>query len=246
MFEFAGRAAIVTGAASGIGLATARYFAACGASVLLADINTAAVAAAAAAIDAPEERIGWIGYDAADPDAAAACVARATASFGRLDHLVTAAGIYQAQPIAGMDDAAWRRVLAVNLDGLFFLARAAVERMEAGGAIVAIASVAAHQGGTPGNTHYGASKGGVLAFVRGLAREVAPRLRVNAISPGWIETPMVSEAVARGGADILKAIPLQRIGAPHEIASIAAFLCSDASSFVTGEAIIAAGGAYMA
>lgn len=245
-YNFAGKVAIITGAASGIGLATARYFAECGASVLMADINVQALQTAAHDTDPSAKKVAWTYYDAADQLSAAACVNLAISKFGRLDYLVTAAGIYQQQKISDMDDAQWHRVIAVNLDGLYYLVRNAITRFEPGGSIVAIASVAAHQGGTSGNVHYGASKGGVLALARGLARETAPTLRVNAISPGWIETPMVMEAVAKNGQDIMKGIPLQRIGAPREIATIAAFLCSDAASFVTGETIIAAGGAYMA
>lgn len=243
--DFSGKVAIVTGAASGIGAATARLMIECGASVVMADINEAALGASAAEFDPGDGRLVRAAYDASDAASAGALVDLCLKSFAAIDFVVASAGIYRKQPIAEIDDAQWRQMIGVNLDGVFFLCRAAIPHMRAGGAIVNIASVAAHQGGTAGNAHYGASKGGVLAFTRGLARDIAPRLRANCISPGWIETPMVTEALAAGGDQLLAAVPLRRPGKPREIATIAAFLCSDASSFVTGEAIIAAGGAYM-
>ncbi len=245
MFDFSGKVAIVTGAASGIGEATAAYLRECGASVLIADINEDAIAAVAHQIDPEAQNIAYIRYNAADPASAETAVSHAIERFGGLDFLVASAGIYRKQTLADITNEQWRQMIGVNLDGVFYICRAAAPRMRDGGAIVNVASVAAHQGGTLGNAHYGASKGGVLAFTQGLARDIAPRLRANCISPGWIETPMVAEALARNGDMLVSAIPLQRAGKPREIASIAAFLCSDASSFVTGEAIIAAGGAYM-
>ncbi|WP_028710487.1 SDR family NAD(P)-dependent oxidoreductase [Paracoccus pantotrophus] len=242
MFDFTGKTALITGAGSGIGRATAAYFHECGANVVLADINAAAVQEAAGALDG---RASHCRYDAGDPQSAEAAVAHAVDRFGGIDHLVLAAGIYEQQLLEGMTDAQWHRMIAVNLDGAFYITRASVPHMRDGGAIVAIASVAGHQGGSFGHTHYGASKGGILAFTRGVARDLAPRIRANAIAPGWIDTPMVAKTLESSGAAKVKAIPLQRVGQPREIASIAAFLCSDASSFVTGESIIAAGGAYM-
>ncbi|NPD21481.1 SDR family NAD(P)-dependent oxidoreductase [Alterinioella nitratireducens] len=248
MFDFHDKIAVITGAGSGIGRATAAFFHACGARVVLADINAAAVEAAAVDLGDPE-RSAWSVYDATDPDAAERLVALALARFGRIDQLVIAAGIYERQNVASMSDAQWRRMMAVNLDGAFYVARACARAMlasEAGsGAIVGISSVAGHQGGSFAHAHYGASKGGMLAFVRGLARDLAPAIRVNAIAPGWIDTPMVAETLRGSGEAKLKAIPLRRIGAPREVASVAAFLCSEAASFVTGESVIVAGGAYM-
>lgn len=245
MFDFSGKTALITGSGSGIGRATAEYFHACGAAVMLADIRADAIEAAAQTLDPSGGRAAAHRYDAGDPDSAASVVRTTLDRFGALDYLVLAAGIYEQQPLTGMSDAQWHRMIAVNLDGAFFLTRRAAPHMRAGGAIVTIASVAAHQGGSFGHAHYGASKGGVLALTRGLARDLAPDIRANAIAPGWIDTPMVADTLAASGAEKVKAIPLRRVGQPQEIASIAAFLCSDAASFVTGESIIAAGGAYM-
>lgn len=245
MTDLTGKVALVTGAASGIGAATVAHFLECGASVMAADIDEARLAERAAAIGAGAERLMHVRLDAADRQSADDAVRGCIDRFGALDYLVASAGIYRHQPLAQLTDEQWRAMIGVNLDGVFFICRAAVPHLRDGGAIVNIASVAAHQGGTAGNAHYGASKGGVLAFTRGLARDIAPRLRANCISPGWIETPMVADALAANGDRLVSAIPLGRAGKPREIATIAAFLCSDASSFVTGEAIIAAGGAYM-
>lgn len=244
MFDFTGKIAVVTGAGSGIGRATAGYFLECGARVVLADINAGAVEMAAQALSRPQD-IAWCHYDAADPASAESVIDGAVNRFGRVDFLIIAAGIYERQHVSTMADEQWRRMMAVNLDGAFFIVRACVPHMTEGGAIVAIASVAGHQGGSYSHAHYGTSKGGMLALVRGLARDLAPTIRANAIAPGWIDTPMVAETLRTAGEAKLKAIPLRRVGAPREIASVAAFLCSDAASFVTGESIIVAGGAYM-
>lgn len=246
MFEFEGKSVLITGAGSGIGRATAQYFLECGASVFLADINERALQWAIEQMDGAPDRVGFCRYDASDRDSADQAIAQVVKRFGGLDFLVVGAGIYEHQTLAGMTDEQWHRMISVNLDGVFYVTRSAVPHLKQGSAIVTIASVAAHQGGTAGNTHYGATKGAILAFTRGLARELAPNVRANSVAPGWIETPMVARTIEqRGVADMAKAIPLGRIGQPREIASVIAFLCSDAASFVTGESIIAAGGAYM-
>lgn len=245
MFDFAGKSALITGAASGIGQATASYFVNCGARVTLADLNEAALGEFARKLDPSGSRASYIAYDAASAQSAAKCVAQAAAHDGGIDYLVACAGIYRQRPVTEMTDEDWRRTMSVNLDGVFFLARAAAPKLKDGGAVVAMSSISAHIGGTHGNVHYGASKGGVLALTRGLARELAPRIRVNCVSPGLIETPMTEELVKRAGEDVRRQILLGRYGKPVEIASVIAFLCSDAASFITGETIIAAGGAYM-
>jgi 3-oxoacyl-[acyl-carrier protein] reductase len=245
MFDFSGKIALITGAASGIGQATARYFHTCGAKLVLADINLAALRTLAEEIDPDGRRLATIAYDASNPEHAEAAVALAVARFGKIDHLVTAAGIYETQLADQMSDAQWRRMMSINLDGVFFLCRRAIGAMNDGGAIVAVASIAAHQGGSHAHAHYGATKGGVLALARGLARDFAPQVRVNAVSPGTIDTPMIAQNLALLGEQYRQSIPLKRYGRPSEIASVIAFLCSDAASYVTGEAIIVSGGIYM-
>lgn len=246
MFDFTGLVSVITGAGSGIGRETARYFHRCGATVVLADLDEAAAKAAALALDPEGKRALAVRYDAGEPDDAEMLVTRTMQSFGRLDHLVANAGIYVDESAATMSDQAWRRTMQINLDGVFYLCREAHRVMTEGGAIVAAASAAAHMGGSLGHAHYGASKGGVLALVRGLAREFGPRLRVNAVSPGTIDTPMVASNRALLNPDVVASFALRRMGRPEEVASVVAFLCSDAASYVTGETILVCGGSYMA
>jgi 3-oxoacyl-[acyl-carrier protein] reductase len=246
MFEFTSLVSVVTGAGSGIGRETARYFYECGAAVVLADLDQAAAESAALALDPEGGRAIAVRYDAGQPGDAGMLVARAMQLFGRLDHVVANAGIYTDGPAAMMSDQAWRRTMQINLDGVFYLCREANRVMTEGGAIVATASAAAHMGGSIGHAHYGASKGGVLALVRGLAREFGPRLRVNAVSPGTIDTPMVAENRTLLNPDVIESFALRRMGRPEEVASVIAFLCSNAASYVTGETILVCGGSYMA
>lgn len=245
MFDFNGMTSIITGAGGGIGRETARYFHACGASVVLADINGDAAQAAASALNTGDGRAIAVQYDASVSGDAGILVARAMEAFGRLDHVVANAGIYTDERAANMSDEVWRRTMQINLDGVFYLCREANRVMTAGGAIVASASAAAHAGGSLGHAHYGASKGGVLALVRGLAREFGPRLRVNAVSPGTIETPMIADNAALQNSDLVSSFALRRMGRPEEVASVIAFLCSDAASYVTGETILVCGGSYI-
>jgi 3-oxoacyl-[acyl-carrier protein] reductase len=245
MFNFSGKNALITGAASGIGLATVEYFSSCGANVVAADINYTALEVLTARLDPQRRRTGFVKYDSSDPDSADATVKFASSLFGKIDYVVASAGVYEEQLADGMSDAQWRRMMAVNLDGVFYLTRRAIPLMNDGGAIVNLASVAAHTGGTYAHAHYGASKGGVLAYTRGLARDVAPRIRVNAVSPGPTATPMTAQSIERRGEDLTKRIPLGRVGKPSEIASVIAFLCSDAASYITGETILVTGGGYM-
>lgn len=246
MFDFSGRTLLLTGADGGIGQAIATTFYRCGASVLLADIDEQGVTDLAMSLDPTGCRASAMKFDAGHAADATAAVDRCVQRFGRLDFVVPGAAIYEDQRFESMSDEQWRQTMSVNLDGVFYLCRRAIPVMSEGGSIVTLASDAAHEGGSVEHSHYGASKGGVLALTRGLARELAPRIRANAVSPGTIDTPMVAGIVQRHGQEILNSIPLNRFGRPAEVAETVAFLCSEAASYITGEAIHVNGGSYIA
>ena len=245
MFDFYEKVLLVTGAASVIGRATAEYFFKCGASVFLADLNANVVTELAAKLDATGSRVACMKYDAGHSTDAKAVVDACVSRFGKIDFLVPCAGIYDDNLIENISDEQWLRTISVNLNGVFYIVRQAIPVMSDGGAIVNMASQAAHLGGSITHGHYGATKGAILAFTRTLAKELGPRIRANAVSPGSIETPMIARNIATQGEEIVRHTPLKRLGKPEEIASVVAFLCSDASSFVTGETILVTGGSYM-
>jgi len=224
---------IVTGAASGIGLATARAFAAAGASVIGLDI---------AAL--PDDLTG-IGVDVTDPAAVQAAVQNATTRLGGLDCLINAAGVLFEAPLAELDIPAFDKMLAINLRGPVLVTHYALPFFADGGCIVNIASELGYLG-RAGASGYCATKGAILTLTRSWARELAPRLRVNAVAPGPIDTPLLnfaamSESVKRTETSN----PLGRIGQPEEVAAVILFLCGPGASFVTGQCYSADGGAAM-
>ncbi len=242
-----GRVLVLTGASGGIGREVARLFHAQGALLVLADIDGAAVEALAvelAAENGDDSTIAAMAMDSANPDDAGRLVDLARDRFGGIDFLVPAAGLYLARPIREMSDADWRETLSINLDGVFYLARRAIDLMRPSSAIVTLTSMAAHRGSFY-NAHYGSSKGGLLTLTRCLARELGPRTRVNAVSPGIVRTPMTTDLIEERGAESIEQTPLGRIGEPSEVASVVHFLCSEAASFITGEVIHVNGGLYI-
>jgi 3-oxoacyl-[acyl-carrier protein] reductase len=245
MIDFTGRTLLVTGASGAIGRAVARLYAQLGGNCALTDLDGSAVEALAAEIDPSGARVLALAHDVTDAKATDAVMARAAERFGGIDHLVTSAGLYRDAMIATMDDAEWRRSIAINLDGVFYSCRAAIPHLRAGGAIVNIASMAGHRGSF-NHGHYAAAKGGVLTLSRTLALELAPKIRVNAVSPGLIDGPMVQPLLAVRGPQLMEATPLKRLGTADEVASAVLFLCSDAASFVTGETLHVNGGLHVA
>jgi 2-hydroxycyclohexanecarboxyl-CoA dehydrogenase len=243
------RVAVVTGAASGMGLAIARDLAARGNPVALLDLN--AEAAQRAAKDLAEAGATAIAVEAdvTDRRAVDTAFAEARTRLGPLAIVVTAAGFDAFEPFADITLESWERVLAINLTGTFHCLQAAVPDMIAGrwGRMVTIASSSA-ESGAPRMAHYVASKGGVIGLTRALALELAPHgITVNCVSPGMIDTPMLRRAEAnRDIARIEKIgarmIPVGRVGAPEDIAASCGFLCSEQAAFITGRVLGVSGG----
>ena len=249
LLDFTGSRALVTGAASGIGAACARFLAERGAAdLVLTDIDRSALDA----LDLPcrVTRIAGDVSDEAHWDAVAE-------HLHDLDHAVLNAGVASGSPIAETDFAEWRRVLGTNLDGAFLSLRAAMRAIRDGGSVVLTASISGVKA-EPGTAAYGASKAGVIQLMKVAAKEGAPRgVRVNAIAPGgvdtpiWDQTPFFRDLVAQHGGDrdaafeamAKMATPLGRYASADEIAAQIAFLLSDAAATITG-AVLASDGGY--
>ena len=251
MSRLAGRVALVTGGAAGIGRAIADRFAAEGASVLVADVHADGAAAAADAIRARGGRAESVVADVSREDDVRAMVAAAGTRFGGLDVLVNNAGVGGFVPFERLEPAEWDRILGVNLRATYLVCRAAVShlRERKGAAIVNLASQSGLQGQAM-NEAYCASKAGVILFTRSLARELAPAgIRVNCLCPGGTDTAMLRAFTANAASpekaltDLASRSPMGRFARPDEIAAAALFLASDDASYVTGVALPVDGGA---
>jgi NAD(P)-dependent dehydrogenase (short-subunit alcohol dehydrogenase family) len=240
-----GKAAIVTGGANGIGREVASQLAAAGAAVLVADRDGGEAETVAAEIAANGGRALGREVDVRDPVGCEALVAAVQEAFGRLDALVTSAGIARSRPFLRTSLELWQETLDVNLTGTFLCCQAAAPAMIAagGGRIITMASVSGERGGT-GRAAYGASKGGVITLTRVMAVELARHnITVNAIAPGPVETPMVAALhTAEDRAAWLGSVPARRYGTPAEVAAAAVFLASDEASFITGHVLDVDGG----
>ncbi len=236
------KVALVTGAARGIGLATAKRFLADGWRVALLDIERELLADAAAALAAPDTLA--LNCDVSDAAQVAGAMDEVATRFGRLDALVNNAGIATFAPVMETSEADWNRILAVNLSGPFLCTKAAVPLMrETGGAIVNITSISAVRASTL-RSAYGTSKAGLAHLTKQLAVELAALgIRVNAVAPGPVETAM-AKAVHTPAirADYHDAIPLNRYGLEEELAEAIYFLSSDRASYITGQILAVDGG----
>jgi NAD(P)-dependent dehydrogenase (short-subunit alcohol dehydrogenase family) len=234
VMDVQGQVAVVTGGARGIGRAIALRLIAAGASVVIADLDAEASAATAAAIGADS-----LPTDVGDPAEVDRLFGWIAQRFGQLHILVNNAGIGASMPPEQLDVATWDHVLNVNLRGAFLCAKAAAVLMRANGAGAAIINIASTRAlmSEPGNEAYAASKGGLLALTHALANSLGPRIRVNAICPGWIDTR--HEALR---PEDHAQHPAGRVGRPEDVAEACLFLASSASSFMTGQYVVLDGG----
>jgi 3-oxoacyl-[acyl-carrier protein] reductase len=243
--DLTGQVALVTGAATGIGAGIARRLAAAKATVILNHLDTE---------DPPVELVLSLLAEGGTAEARPADVTDAAqvdrlfadviAEHNRLDILVNNAGIVKDTLVGTMRDADWQRVLDVSLGGTFLCTRRALRAMMPArrGRIVSLSSIQALRGGR-GQANYAAAKAGVLAFTRATALEVADRgISVNAVLPGFIDTPMTAKITRRAGDRVTEHIPAGRLGQPEDVAGLVAFLCSDEAGYITGQGIVVDGG----
>jgi len=246
-YDFEGQVAVVTGGSSGMGLATAQAFAAAGAAVVLADVNEDTLRAATDELSAAGHQALGVTCDVSDEDQVAAMIEHTVATFGRLDMAFNNAGIQVPSSDAADEPAEnFDRVNAVNLRGVWTCMKHELRQMrtQCSGAIVNCSSLGGLVG-LPGRASYHASKHGVIGLTRSAALEYAPRgIRINAVCPGGIDTPMFADMIAKGeldrdaGADD----PMGRLGRADEIAAAVLWLCSPGASFVLGVALPVDGG----
>lgn len=248
--RFRDRVALITGGGRGIGAATAQLLARQGAAVAVTDVDAGPAEEIAAGIRAEGGRALATACDVTDRAQVEAAVAQAVAEFGRLDILVTCAGIIRDNLIHKLTDDDWDEVINTHLKGTFLAVQAAQRHMVARryGKIVLLSSTSAL--GNRGQANYAAAKAGIQGLARTLAIELGPfGINVNAVAPGFIETRMTRAVAERLGVDyeqlkqvVAAEIPLGRVGRPDDVANVIAFLCSDEAAYVSGQTIYVAGG----
>jgi 2-hydroxycyclohexanecarboxyl-CoA dehydrogenase len=242
-----GKIAVVTGAGSGIGRATAEALAAAGATVVCADLNRETGEEAAAALRAAGARAEFLAVDLTDAGSVESFAQAVTAKFGAVDILVNGAGWGKTHPFWEGTPEMWERVIALNFVGPMRLAKALLPAMIARGSgkIVNIASDAGRVGSL-GETVYAGANGGLIAFTKSLARETARyNINVNCVCPGPTETPLLFAVPEKHLEAFRKAIPFRRFGKPAEVADAVVFFASDQSSYITGQVLSVSGGLTM-
>ncbi|MEO7031636.1 MAG: SDR family oxidoreductase [Herbaspirillum sp.] len=246
MISFKGKTFLITGAAGAIARATARLVMQHGANIALIDLaqNSLEIVRTELLILNPNAQISVHVADVSDSEACRSTARAVAKRFGSIDHLVHSAGVYPEKLVQEITDEDWHKLMQINLDGTFYICRAVIPYLADNSSIVTLASLAA-QRGSYSHAHYSASKGAVISFSRSLALELAPRTRVNAVSPGIIETPMSRDLLRQKGQSLLDNTPLKRLGTADEVAGSIAFLCSPLASFITAETLQVNGGLYI-
>lgn len=249
MIDLQGKRAIVTGGSRGIGRSTAILLARAGADVGIGyRANEAEAAATLAEIKRAGVRAWAVAADLGEPAGAAKLFEACDREFGWLDIFVANAGIWPPEytPLVEMSNEQWEEMMRTNLDSVFLTGREAAHRMADGGKIIIVSSTAG-QRGEAGHSHYAASKGAIISFVKSLAVELAPRdIQVNAVAPGWIDTDMAAPALEGGERErVVAEIPLGRLGNADDVAGPILFLCSKLSRHVTGEVLNVNGGSVL-
>jgi 3-oxoacyl-[acyl-carrier protein] reductase len=245
--ELKGKVALVTGAAQGIGKAIALLLARNGADLVVSDINLEKAQETAREIQAIERKALAVKVDVANLEDVERMVQAVLEQFHQVDILVNNAGIARDKLILRMTEEDWDVVLDVNLKGTFNCTKAVIRHMskQKSGKIVNIASVVGEMGNA-GQANYSASKAGVIGFTKTIAREFAQRgINVNAIAPGYIETPMTDALPEKVKEELKRMIPLERLGRPEDVAEAVLFLVSGASNYITGQVLNVNGGIYM-
>jgi 3-oxoacyl-[acyl-carrier protein] reductase len=239
-----GKVAVITGAAQGIGYATARKFLDEGATVALVDLSADALQAARSALKLNGEIIESFAVDVTRRDQLDEMVGQLRSRFGRIDILVNNAGITQDARIQNMTDEQFDNVINVNLKGTYNSSKAVLASMlEQGSGVILNASSVVGIYGNFGQTNYAASKFGVIGFVKTWARELGPKgIRCNAVCPGFIATHILESIPQRVLSQLTERVPLRRLGRPDEVANVYAFLASDEASYINGAVIEVAGG----
>lgn len=244
--ELAGRVAVVTGGASGMGLAAAHALARRGASVAVLDRAAPGRGELASTLEVPEDRVRSVAVDVTDGEQIGRAFDGLLGEWARLDVLVNAAGIAPPTAFDDITEDEWTRVFAVNVHGTFLCCRRALPAMRDGGwgRIVNFSSTAGKTVSTAGGAHYTAAKHAVLGLTRHLAMASGPDgVTVNAVCPGLIDTPMARGLLPEGSLDrIAGAFPVPRVGQPWEVAELVAFLASDRAAYITGAAVDVNGG----